>query len=226
MNGYVGFLAASRCTYNHFMRNLSKECKQLVRHHLDSVTSPYSHICYEQEPNPIHHLQSANLFDLTDLPFSQHSTPKHEDQENIAPPQKDQLLTPGKGHADSKEVLREGQLTVPETSSPDQPVDTYGGKKKEIGNDNNVVDGGGARKRQVCVVPYAKNSDLGRDRANGCMFSGNDIGSRFGSPYANVSSVSALHFSRICEVLIERNVPSALNSGFLTPWYVSSYLII
>jgi hypothetical protein len=223
MEGYVGFLAALRCTYSNFIRNLSKECKQLVRHHLDSVTSPYSHICYEPEPKAIHHLshlQSANLFDLTDLPFSQHSTPKAADQENIAPSHKDQPLTPGKGPADSKEVLTESQLTVPETPSPDQPVDTCGGKKKDIGNNNNVVDGGGARKRQARVVPYAKNSDLGRDRVNGCMFGGNDIGARFGSPYANICSVSAQHFARIREVLIERNVPSALNSGFLTPWYV------
>ncbi|KAF3335089.1 dynamin-related protein 5A [Carex littledalei] len=220
MEGYVGFLAALRCTYSNFIRNLSKECKQLVRHHLDSVTSPYSHICYEPEPNPIHqlgHLQSATIFDLADLHSSQQSTSKAADQENIPPPQNDQPLTPGKHPADSKEVLRESQLTVPETPSPDQPIDIYGGKKKEIGNNNNVVEGGGAKKRQARVVPYAKNPDLGRDRINGYILGGNDIGSRLGSPYANICSVSAQHFARIREVLIERNVPSALNSGFLTP---------
>lgn len=165
------------------------------------------------------HLQSATFFDLTDLPFSQYSTPKATDQENIPPAQKDQPLTPGKGPADSKEVLRESQLTVPETPSPDQPVDAYGGKKKEIGN-NNVLEGGAARKRQARVAPYAKYADQGRDRVNGYIYGGNDIGSRLGSPYTNICSVSAQHFARIREVLIERNVPSALNSGFLTPWYV------
>ncbi|KAJ3686934.1 hypothetical protein LUZ61_016098 [Rhynchospora tenuis] len=220
MDGYVGFLTALQYTYSNFVSNLSKECKQLVRGHLDSVTSPYFQICYEPEPNLIHqlsHLQSANLFDLTDIPSSQNSTPRVAEQENIPPPQKDLQLMPGKGPADSKEVLRERLLTVPETPSPDQPVDTYGGQKRKLGNNHNAVEGDGARKRHKSVVPYANNSDMGRDWVNRYIFSGNDIGSRLGSPYANICSVSAQHFARIREVLIERNVPLALNSGFLTP---------
>ncbi|KAJ4821197.1 Dynamin-like [Rhynchospora pubera] len=229
MEGYVGFLAALRCAYCNFVRSLSKECKQLVRHHLDSVTSPYSQICYEPEPNPIHqlgHLRSSTLFDLTDIPSSQNSTPRAAEQENIPPPQKDQQLTPGKGPADPKEVLRESQLTVPETPSPDQPIDTYGGKKKENGNNHNVVEGGGTRKRHARVVPYAKNSDMGRDRVNGYIFSGNDISSRLESPYANICSVTAQHFARIREVLIERNVPSVLKSGFLIPCQERLFLAV
>ena len=49
MDGYIGFLAALRCSYYKFVKDLSKQCKQIVRHHLDSVTSPYSHICYEND---------------------------------------------------------------------------------------------------------------------------------------------------------------------------------
>ncbi|KAM4103279.1 hypothetical protein ACJW30_06G067800 [Castanea mollissima] len=44
MDGYVGFHAALRHAYNRFMKDLAKQCKQLVRHHLDSVTSPYSQL--------------------------------------------------------------------------------------------------------------------------------------------------------------------------------------
>ncbi|XP_039819194.1 dynamin-related protein 5A-like isoform X3 [Panicum virgatum] len=43
MDGYVGFLAAVRRSYYKFVEDLSKQCKQTVRHHLDSVTSPYYH---------------------------------------------------------------------------------------------------------------------------------------------------------------------------------------
>jgi len=49
MDGYVGFHAALRHAYNRFIKDLAKQCKQLVRHHLDSVTSPYSQVCYEND---------------------------------------------------------------------------------------------------------------------------------------------------------------------------------
>ncbi|KAF7146036.1 hypothetical protein RHSIM_Rhsim04G0021600 [Rhododendron simsii] len=75
MDGYVGFHAALRHSYSRFLRDIAKQCKQLVRHHLDSITSPYSQVCYEN----------------------------------------DFLGTYG------SEVLRESQMTVPETPSPDQP---------------------------------------------------------------------------------------------------------
>ncbi|KAJ3671000.1 hypothetical protein LUZ60_008426 [Juncus effusus] len=209
MDGYVGFLASLRCTYSNFIRDLSKQCKQLVRHHLDSVTSPYSHICYDSDPiNHLNHLQSATFFDLTDLPLSQHTTPK----ENIPP---NQQLTPGKG------TDKESQMTVPETPSPDQPDNNNNHKKKENGHNNNN-GGEGGRKRQARVQPYGRNSN----KLNGFGYGNEDIGYRPGSPYANICSVSAQHFARIREVLIERNVPSALNSGFLTPCRERLFLVL
>ncbi|KAG2328203.1 hypothetical protein Bca52824_010931 [Brassica carinata] len=51
MDGYVGFHAALRNCYSRLRKNLAKQCKQLVRHHLDSVTSPYSMACYENQEN-------------------------------------------------------------------------------------------------------------------------------------------------------------------------------
>ncbi|XP_074373050.1 uncharacterized protein LOC141713504 isoform X2 [Apium graveolens] len=49
MDGYVGYHAALRRTYTRFIKDHVKQCKQLVRHHLDSVTSPYSLVCYESD---------------------------------------------------------------------------------------------------------------------------------------------------------------------------------
>jgi len=49
MEGYNGFHAALRRSYNNFIHDLSKQCKQLVRHYLDSVTSSYSQVCYEYD---------------------------------------------------------------------------------------------------------------------------------------------------------------------------------
>lgn len=47
MEGYIGFHASLRHSYNRFIKDLAKQCKKLIRHHLDSVTSPYSQVRYE-----------------------------------------------------------------------------------------------------------------------------------------------------------------------------------
>nr|XP_010916099.1 dynamin-related protein 5A [Elaeis guineensis] len=215
MDGYVGFHAALRRSYNNFIQDLSTQCKQLVRHHLDSVTSPYSQVCYGNDfladRGRFIRFPSASFFlDLSDGSMAQDEI-SGMDQENV-PPKDQQHTTPGKA-SESKEVLRESQMTVPETPSPDQPGDVYGVNKKENGN---LMDIGG-RKRQARIANGGRNLDANRNQSSGLLFSANDVGSKGGSSYSEICSMSAQHFSRIREVLIERNVPSALNAGFLTP---------
>ena len=221
MDGYVGFHAALRHSYNRFIKDLAKQCKQLVRHHLDSATSPYSQVCYENfQGGSGSGITSTNRFNQAlvgsfSLELSEGGPAlRHEkvrDQENI-PPEKDaQETTPGKG-AETREALRESQLTVPETPSPDQPCDmVYVGIKKEVGNEQ------GARKRQARMI--GRNSDnLRLQNAGGFLFGNADSGLRSGSAYSDICSSAAQHFSRIREVLVEQSVMSTLNSGFLTPW--------
>lgn len=222
MDGYIGFLASLRRSYNNFILDLSKQCKQLVRHHLDAVTSPYSHICYENDllagigssSNSIYRLNqlpTAAYFDLSEGAAAPQIEMQVTNQENI-PPKDQQQTPPGKG-TESKEVLKESQMTVPETPSPDQPNDPYVANKKENGN---LMEANG-RKRHARMVTYGRNSDANRNQTN-ILFGGNDFGSKSGSSYSNICSISSQYFARMREVLIERNVPSALNSGFLTPW--------
>uniref|UniRef100_A0A9I9DDA6 Dynamin-type G domain-containing protein n=1 Tax=Cucumis melo TaxID=3656 RepID=A0A9I9DDA6_CUCME len=219
MDGYVGFHAALRHAYNRFLKDLAKQCKQLLRHHLDSVTSPYSLVCYEndfeggslsnassfQKMNRI----SAGLFsfELSDCGgVSRDETMK--DQENIPPEKNIQQITPGKG-TESREALRECQMTVPETPSPEQPNDGYG-VKKELGNGMDI----GVRKR---VSRVRNSSRIGGQDGCGTLFGNGDGSSRCSSAYTEICSSAAQHFARIREVLIERSVMSTLNSGFLTP---------
>ncbi|KAG0495058.1 hypothetical protein HPP92_006052 [Vanilla planifolia] len=212
MVGFIGFHAALRRSYNSFVNGLSKHCKQLVRHHLDSVTSQYSQVCYEPDCGAgidsgsnafyrYNQLQSISYFlDLSDSGRDQEAA----EQEN-KPPKEQQETTPGK-RAESREALKESQLTVPETPSPDQPSDTVlGVRKKENGYGVEM----GGRKRQARVV-------TGGGRGYDGVRSLGDL-RKSGSSYADICSLAAQHFSRIREVLIERSVPSALNSGFLTP---------
>ncbi|KAL8223686.1 hypothetical protein R6Q57_019161 [Mikania cordata] len=196
MDGYVGFQAALRRSYNCFIYDLAKQCKQLVRHHLDSVTSPYSQVCYEPDvllgpdPNSASRYLASATSTCLDL----------SDQENIPPENnKDQETTPGK----LLKAAGEASMTVPETPSPDQPRDGSFAIKKEHGN---IVEGG-ARKRH----PRMKhNSEVLTNVTN-------QNGPQLGSTYSAICSLAAQHFARIREVLVERSVTSALNSGFLTP---------
>lgn len=210
MDGYIGFHAAVRRSYNNFIHELSKQCKELVRHHLDSVTSPYSQVCYEYDSHSnaasisqSNQFQKARFFlDLSDGGTIRNET-LNMDQENIPP--KDQQQTPAGKIAELKEAYRENQLTVPETPSPEMPSDaSFGAKKKENGLDV------GARKRQARVMTNGRNSEIIRNH------SGFSFGNS-GSSYSDICFIAAQHFAKIREVLIERNVPSALNSGFLTP---------
>ncbi|EES03602.1 hypothetical protein BDA96_03G318000 [Sorghum bicolor] len=212
MDSYVGFLAALRCSYYKFVKELSKQCKQIVRHHLDSVTSPYSHICYDNDflsgvgsvansMSRFNHFTGVTSFDLADS-----GSALEEAQENLPPRDQQHMTPPNKGN-ESKEVLRESQLTVPETPSPDLPSDVHGGKKK----DNGIPNDGGPRKRQARMAAYTNRNH------HNSMIAADDMGSKSGSSYSTICAISAQYFAKMREVLIERNVPSALNSGFLTP---------
>lgn len=219
MDGYVGFHAALRNCYSRFVKNLAKQCKQLVRHHLDSVTSPYSMACYESDyhqggafgsyykPNQASGIGSF-CFELSDTGRDE----PMKDQENIPPEKsKAQETTPGKGE--------ETHITVPETPSPDQPCEIgYGLVKKEIGNGHHH-DGGGARKR---VARMGGNRNIQplriQNGEGGLLFGTTENGMKSSSAYTEICSSAAQHFARIREVLVERSVTSTLNSGFLTPW--------
>lgn len=227
MEGYVGFHAALRHSYCRFVQDLAKQCKQLVRHHLDSVTSPYSQVCYENDffQNFGSGVSSCRLNQASAgsfcLELSDGPPPSEKDagrdQENIPPENGGgQETTPGK-IADGREALRESHMTVPETPSPELPREGNYAVKKELGNCIEI----GARKRQSRVSGNIRNSDNLRSQNNGSLLFGNgDIVPRSGSgsAYSEICSSAAQHFARIREVLVERSVSSALNSGFLTPW--------
>ncbi|KAF3794492.1 hypothetical protein EJ110_NYTH07314 [Nymphaea thermarum] len=132
--------------------------------------------------------------------------------------------TPGK--SSDKEVLRESQMTIPETPSPDQSSEPMSaGKKKDHGNHAEP----GMRKQHMLIMPGNTNF-LDLHQQNGNLFGGaNDHASRTGSAYSEVCGAckrprffginlfASQHFARIREVLIVRSLLSTLNSGFLTP---------
>ncbi|KAF6155851.1 hypothetical protein GIB67_039182 [Kingdonia uniflora] len=212
MDGYIGFCAALRHSYNGFIKDLSKQCKQLVRHHLDSVTSPYSQVCYEIDLGSV--ASSMYKFNQPQVaPFSIELSDNN--QENIPPEKNINQTTPGK-NTEANNVLRESQMTIPETPSPDIACEGVyvGAKKKENGICIDIV---GARKRHSRLTGNGRNVDHQHHQNGGLQFGNGDIISKSGSAYLDICSSAAQHFARIREVLIERSVSSTLNSGFLTP---------
>lgn len=227
IDGYIGFHAALRHSYNCFIKEITKQCKQLARHHLDSVTSPYSHVCYDNNDSQSSFApNSSSIFKIEQASSCSFSldlsaTMRDEtmrDQENIPPEKNAHQTTPPKGNEGSRDVLRESQMTVPETPSPDQPNDmVYGAGKKEHRSGNGMEIG--PRKRQSRMNGISKTVDLLRVH-NGGVFSfgsGDNNGLKSGSAYTEICLLAAQHFARIREVLVERSVSSTLNSVFLTP---------
>lgn len=224
MDGYVGFHASMRHAYAHFIAAISKQCKKLVQHHLDSVTSAYSEVYYESESQVgsfgsttsfsrfKHTSASSSLFlELSETGAAQSDDPM-TDQENLPPEKINQQITPGK----DGEAVRESQITIPETPSPDQPCDvTYKGIKKENGN---VVEVGPRKRISRIAGNNSRQAEYLRVHNGSSLFGDSDCGSRSGSAYSEICSLAAQHFARIREVLVERSVTSTLNSGFLTPW--------
>ncbi|KAG2263465.1 hypothetical protein Bca4012_014536 [Brassica carinata] len=205
MNGCVGFHAALRNSYSRFVKNLAKQCKQLVRHHLDSVTSPYSMACYESDYHQGGVYKPNQASGSGSFCFDLSATGRDEpvkDKENIpSEKSKAQEITPEKGG--------ETHLTVADTPSPDQPRETeYSLIQKMIGN-GHPHDGGGASKRVVKMGGNMNIKALGIQNGGG--------GLKSSSAYSEICSSAAQHFARIREVLVERSITSTLNSGFLTP---------
>ncbi|KAL5738048.1 hypothetical protein ACOSP7_030809 [Xanthoceras sorbifolium] len=223
MDGYISFHAALRHAYNRFVKDLAKQCKQLVRHHLDSVTSPYSQVCYENDFQGGFGLSAASYNKFNQASASSFclelsdggaasSDETMRDQENMPPQKNAQQTTPGKGE-EGREALRECQMTVPETPSPDQPCEVVYGVKKELGNFVEV----GPRKRIARMTGNRNAENIRLQNGGGLLFGNGDSGARSGSAFSEICSSAAQHFARIREGLVDRSVTSTLNSGFLTP---------
>ncbi|XVF18826.1 hypothetical protein REPUB_Repub11eG0056400 [Reevesia pubescens] len=225
IDGYIGFHASLRHAYIRFIKDLGTQCKQLVRHHLDSVTSPYSQVCYENDFQGGFGSSASSYYknnqasaasfclELSDSgQVSRDETVRN--QENM-PPEKNALhTTPGKG-TKAREALQECQMTVPGTPSSDQPCDVAYPGVREIGNCIEVV---GPRKHLARTTGNRNTEHVIKVRnGSNLLFGDGDSGSRSSSAYSEICSSAAQHFARIREVLIECSVTSTLNSGFLTP---------
>ncbi|KAI4374700.1 hypothetical protein MLD38_012663 [Melastoma candidum] len=224
IDAYIGFQAALRQAYHRFIRDISKECKQLVQHHLHSATSAYSEVDYENVFEAGFGLSTATsagmsqnsagsfFLDLSDNKAAS-SDEAMTDQENIPPEKKKLQITPGKG-SEGKEALRESQMTVPETPSPDQPSDpAINVLKKEPGN---YIEAG-PRKRSSRIGGNNRHPEQLRIQNGGLLFGNGDAALKSGSAYSEICLSAAQHFARIRQVFVERSVTAALNAGFLTP---------
>ncbi|KAJ7561344.1 hypothetical protein O6H91_03G024700 [Diphasiastrum complanatum] len=224
--GFVAFHAALRGAFDQFIRELTQECKELVRHHLIAGTSTYSQFCgWESSKLAAGEGNLALLGSCEDLLGPQLEL-SDEEMENVAPAS---LLQPQKGAtpiraADLRDPLKESQLTIPETPSPDQVGnDACDLKKKEFGVASGRLLGAGSA---VCGTRKRQNGSSVQGFGNGCKgnlkearqaFCGTLLGAGSKSIYTEVCILAAERFARIRELLILRSVPATLYANFLTP---------
>ncbi|KAM0006523.1 putative Dynamin superfamily [Helianthus debilis subsp. tardiflorus] len=95
---------------------------------------------------------------------------------------------------------------MPPVNNNNKDQETYMTVPDQPTEHGNFIEGG-ARKRHPKI--------LGENKVLGNVAS--ESGSQLGSTYNEICSYAAQHFARIREVLVERSVTTALNSGFLTP---------
>nr|GMD84096.1 dynamin-related protein 5A-like [Ipomoea batatas] len=216
VDGYVGFLASLRQSYNRFIKDLSRQCKQLLRHHLDSVTSPYSQVCYEDflgtfgaGSNTIYNLNQASAgsfcLELSDGGPSLRSEVIPKDQENVPPEKNGQETTPGK-IGEARDALR---IAIAVVQMPSCSVNCL-----RVGHLVEIVEAARdvVRGKRVRIMNIKTNMSLTIN-----TLSASDHRHRSSSSHKSFSLVSAIFYNIVRKVPVSDNKQLANTSSFKQP---------
>ncbi|BBN12118.1 hypothetical protein MPTK1_5g17520 [Marchantia polymorpha subsp. ruderalis] len=234
LSGYVAFHAALRRAHQRFIRDSNKRCKESVREQLMAVTSSYIHQlkCGWESNATVFSSRPGTGFsqNLSAPPLCLDGSDGIEpgllgafaeagDEENVPPhgSQTDNrmnvdIVSPGKGE---RLMVRESQMTVPDTPSPDQhhaKEAACAAKRKEFALNNSrfvAAVGGGDHRKKKGVGSRLTLQQANDGRSLNC---GNKT-----DPYTEVCTMATEHFGKIRDMLVKRTVPLTLNSGFLNP---------
>eukprot|EP00897_Mesotaenium_endlicherianum_P009499 jgi/Mesen1/8578/ME000497S07977 len=236
---YVAFHASLRRAFDKFVDSLARACKEIGRHHLASATSPYSSLI-GWEPDA--HL-SSTISDFEgpseeELPLTtRHLLAKHASLKGrhlaaAQPPENDENTPPwgvrrekGGAHAHvgmdltgTGSPLRESQLTVPETPSPDQNLGLSSSKRAEFGVASgrlsamgHATKGGtppGTFGSFEAPKPKQQQQQQQPQQARGASEE---------PTYEGVCAAVVERFRRIRSVVVLHLIPPAMSSGFLPP---------
>ncbi|MCL7041354.1 hypothetical protein MKW94_007751 [Papaver nudicaule] len=194
LDGYIGFHAALRHSYNCFVTDL---CKPVQAANKASPRFSYKPLFPGLLENDLlgNYVQGGSSI----YRRNQAQEPQVNIEENMPPETNAQQTTPEQNTASTDNLL-EIQLISGD------------GKKKEHGK------GGQLRGKRRHMKKATNTRNMDRTAHAGDDLSGNsDFGSGSGSAYSDVISTATKYFCRIREDLIESSVISALNAGFLTP---------
>eukprot|EP00873_Tetraselmis_striata_P043070 jgi/Tetstr1/463334/TSEL_008257.t1 len=175
---YVAFHAALRASYNAFVNKLEERAKGLVSHHLEAATSEWS----------------IGLLSLNE------SWSHGDNSENTVPVMREKDTTET---VDEREPLRESQLTIPETPSPEQTVQGLEHMRRRV---QHGPDG-----RDIVFtspMPVSRQAKMSRVTKHGPSK---------GGVYSDVCSHAARLFAQIRHVVACQATPSTLKAAFLDP---------
>lgn len=231
LSAYVAFHLTLRDAHDRFIRKVAARSKDLLNQHLSAIISSFFDVC-----NDSHMLTSwKNGMTGSMRPiYATVNFPQIEDTEDQSVFKKEATIDDdeGFGHQDSKKArkekngvkggdershLRESQITVPETPTPEQAA--VDAKRKEFAiasgrlcaledTAQNLPDGYiGKRKRN------RRRLSIGKEMKMVVM---QTTGSGTSSIHKEICIMAAEQFGKIRQLLVERTVDT-LNEAFLDP---------
>ncbi|KAL0049185.1 hypothetical protein WJX82_008406 [Trebouxia sp. C0006] len=185
---YVAFHAALRSAYHSFIAHLEDNCKSLMRHHLEAATSEFA-------VTALAGMEDLHVDDRNDVGVTSTSG---DDFENAGR----EPMQPRESVID-REPLRESQMTVPETPSPDMLA---AGK-------------GGGRRRDFLSGRNADNPSptKARGRPHRNATAANMFNDQVKNSYGTICGTAEKMFNRIRQGVTCHAAPSSLKSAFLEP---------
>ncbi|KAK9808620.1 hypothetical protein WJX72_000661 [[Myrmecia] bisecta] len=193
LRAYVAFHAGLRCAYQAFIGRLEQQCRQLVHHHLDAATSEFAVGMLAELESTAGHEDAEGGSRADDAQHQIENAMREVVMEDVAAP--------------TREPLRESQMTVPETPSPDL-----------LATANKTI----ARRHGLALAGRNVDNDSpGRGRVTKLQ---RTAYARASAPsdalttsYSGICSLAERIFERIRHSVASQAVPGTLKAAFLEP---------
>lgn len=184
---YVAFHAALRSAYHSFIAHLEDNCKSLMRHHLQAATSEFA-------VSSLAGLEDLHIDDRAEVGATSTSS---DDYENA-----DRDPMRAREPAVEREPLRESQMTVPETPSPDMLAAGKGGRRRDFLAGRNADN-------------HSPTKVRGKPQRNATA--ANMFNDQVKNSYSIICGTAEKMFNKIRQGVTCHAAPSSLKSAFLQP---------
>ncbi|KAL0037146.1 hypothetical protein WJX79_002609 [Trebouxia sp. C0005] len=185
---YVAFHAALRSAYHSFIAHLEDNCKSLMRHHLEAATSEFA-------VTTLAGMDDLHVDDRNDTGVTSTSSDDFENANRESMHPRESVI--------DREPLRESQMTVPETPSPDMLAAGKGGGRRRDFLSGRNADNPSPTKARGRPQRNATAANMSNDQVK--------------NSYGTICGTAEKMFNRIRQGVTCHAAPSSLKSAFLEP---------